>query len=364
MQREKRRLLDILPEVQTALSNTIKGWDGILTGAKNKLKKDLDKGKNFPQGVQTIDISKIWIDYSVQRDIKHKHVAKIIERFDPRICMPAAGVKLIWTDEQDRIYVYDGQHRLMACAILGIKEIQVCVIETEEKTFPAYAFEVCNDSGIAKASKEDIHRTLLYRWEHGTEEEREDPRVKKAHKIQTVFDECGIDLEGQRIRKSDKLKGDQPHFFSHFQYAHFGFDEAKASEMKKILTAIKTVYSDEEEIDQGLYIGLVDMVRIARSEQDLEDMPEGWMERLLRVIKQSTGNAKNFTQCTREQWQHHNGTAMEGPKGMCNTMREVFKKFASKEEYFNVPHHQNCKVGILDDNICARFQSMLSGQTA
>ena len=116
-------------------------------------------------------------------------------------------------------------------------------IETEEKTFPAYAFEVCNDSGIAKASKEDIHRTLLYRWEHGTDHEREDPRVKKAHKIQTVFDECEIDLEGQRIRKSDKLKGEKDHFFSHFQYAHFGFDEAKGQELKKILNAIKTVYN-------------------------------------------------------------------------------------------------------------------------
>ena len=237
----------------------------------------------------------------------------------------------------------------------------MCVIETEEKTFPAYAFEVCNDSGIAKASKEDIHRTLLYRWEHGTDHEREDPRVKKAHKIQTVFDECEIDLEGQRIRKSDKLKGEKDHFFSHFQYAHFGFDEAKGQELKKILNAIKTVYKDEEEIDQGLYIGLVDQVRIARSEQDLEDLPDDWMEKQLKVIKRATGNAKNFTQCTREQWQHHNGTAMEGPKGMCNTMREVFKKFADKEEYFNVPHHQNCKVGILDENICARFQAMLSG---
>ena len=251
MQREKRRLLDILPEVQTALANTVKGWDGILKGAKNKLQKDLDKGKNFPQGVQVIDIGKIWIDYSVQSDIKHKHVAKIIERFDPRICMPAAGVKLVNGTDDDRIFVYDGQHRLMVCAILGIKEIQVCVIETEEKTFPAYAFEVCNDSGIAKASKEDIHRTLLYRWEHGTDEEREDPRVRKAHKIQSVFDETGIDLEGQRIRKSEKLRGSQKHFFSHFQYAHFGYDEIGIVEMKNVLNAIKSVYDNEEEIDQG-----------------------------------------------------------------------------------------------------------------
>ena len=55
MQRKKRRLLDILPEVQTALASTIKGWDGILKGAKNKLNKDIKAGKNFPQGVQGID---------------------------------------------------------------------------------------------------------------------------------------------------------------------------------------------------------------------------------------------------------------------------------------------------------------------
>ena len=130
--------------------------------------------------------------------------------------------------------------------------------------------------------------------------------------------------------------------------------------MQKVLNAIKNVYADEEEIDQGLYIGLVDMIRIAKAEQELEDMPEGWMETVLKVIKRATGNAKNFTQCTREQWQHHNGTAMEGPRGMCNTMREVYKKYHDKEEYVNVPHHQNCKVGIIDDNICARFQAMLS----
>ena len=105
MKREKRKLLDILPEVQTALATSIKGWDGILKVAKNNLKKDLTAGKNFPQGVQAIDISKVWIDYSVQRDIKHKHVAKIIERFDPRICMPSAGVKLINSESSDAMYM-------------------------------------------------------------------------------------------------------------------------------------------------------------------------------------------------------------------------------------------------------------------
>ena len=42
-------------------------------------------------------------------------------------------------------------------------------------------------------------------------------------------------------------------------------------------------------------------------------------------------------------------------------MREVYKKYHDKEEYINVPHHQNCNVGIIDDNICARFEAMLNG---
>ena len=47
-------------------------------------------------------------------------MAKIIERFDPRICMPAAGVKLL-TEDSDKVYIYDGQHRLMVCALLGMQ---------------------------------------------------------------------------------------------------------------------------------------------------------------------------------------------------------------------------------------------------
>ena len=105
----------------------------------------------------------------------------------------------------------------MACAILGLKTIPVCIVVSNDATFPAYAFEVLNDSGIRKASKEDIHRVLLSRWRLGDATARADVKVKRAFRIQTIFDEVGIDLEGHKTRQSGKLKGKSNYFFSHFQ---------------------------------------------------------------------------------------------------------------------------------------------------
>jgi len=354
--REKRRLLDVLPEVITALNETIKGYPELEKRAQHNLLKNLQSGVTFPNGIIMTPIEQIWIDYSVQRDIKHKHVAKILDRFDPRICMPAAGVRIAG-DESDRIYVYDGQHRLVVLALLGIKQVPICVVETAELTFPAKAFEICNDSGIAKASKGDIHRTLLYRWEHGNDLDKDDPKVKNAKKMQSVFDECDIDLEDKRLRKSEALKGDSPHFFSHFLYAEKGIAEGREV-LKNILSAMKTVYKDEEEIDQGVYIGLLEMVKRARVDHMLDELPEGWMIDLLKVVKSALGTAEHTHKISQAQWQHTRGTSWDAPVAMCNVLREVFKLKASEElkQKIHPPFVANVNVGILDGNLHPQFR--------
>jgi len=353
--REKRRLLDVLPEVITALNNTVKGYSELAKRAQHKLTADINLGKNFPDGIITTPIEEIWIDYSVQRDIKHKHIAKMLDRFDPRICMPAAGVKI--KGEEDKIYVYDGQHRLVVLALLGIKEVPICIVKTSQPTFPAMAFEICNDSGIAKASKGDIHRTLLYRWNNGDDLDRDDSKVKSAYKMQSVFDECNIDLEEKRVRKSENLKGDSPYFFSHFDYAEKGIAEGR-DVLKNILTAIKTVYADEEEIDQGIFIGLLEMVKRARVDHMLDELPTGWMIDLLKVIKSSLGTAQHTHAVAKLQWQHTRGTSWDAPVAMCNILREVFKLKAndSLKQKIHPPFVANVNVGILDGNLHPQFR--------
>tara|TARA_B100000029_G_scaffold201954_1_gene200173 strand:+ start:1545 stop:2723 length:1179 start_codon:yes stop_codon:yes gene_type:complete len=349
-----RKLTDLQSEVENEL-NQIKGWQGTLLKSQSRVQTS---GIDFPAGVEHIDINNVYIDHQVQRNIDPKHVAKIIERFDKRICMPAAGVKRDFLD--GKVYVYDGQHRIMACAILGLKKIPVCIVVSNDATFPAYAFEVLNDSGIRKASKEDIHRVLLSRWRLGDATARADVKVKRAFRIQTIFDEVGIDLEGHKTRQSGKLKGNSNYFFSHFQYAYKGYEvleeRSRTGQLKNILSAIKEVYHDEPtgEIDQGLYIGLVEMCRLAYDNEDifgniLKD--PSWMKKLLEVIKKSTGIAKTFTQRSREQWVSVTGVGVDGPKTMAQIMYEVWTKFYKQHGYTQmiVPHQPDLDVGIIKD---------------
>tara|TARA_R110000803_G_C11970123_1_gene319633 strand:- start:652 stop:1794 length:1143 start_codon:yes stop_codon:yes gene_type:complete len=329
---------------------------------------------NFPKNVEKVSVDSVWIDHSVQRDIKAKHIKRMMDRFDPRLCMPAAAVT--HPDHPDRYMVYDGQHRIMTCHLLGITEVPVCVVSETNQAFPAYAFEICNDSGIAKASKEDIHRTLLHRWNVGDEHDREDAKVRLAHRVQEVFDSCGIDLEGQMTRKSAKKRGDNQHFFSHFQYAYLGYEELKRApgRLAGILNAIKTVYPDQEEIDQGLYIGLVEAVK--RGLKDPVDWAhivdkDQWMIDMLKVIRYATGpDAKNFTQESRKQWDHvTNGLPVEGSKTMLQIMYEVFKRFYKDAGCENIIiHDHDINVGIkqpwMDEekkkySISDSFKSML-----
>ena len=352
---EKIRLIDLLPDVEQKLDSDVKGWRASIAAYQKKVAE----GKAFPRGVELISIDNIWIDYSVQRDVKPKHVGNIMKKFDPRICMPAAGV--VFPDEgNDKIYIYDGQHRMVSCAMLGIKEIPVCIVETDDKTFPAMAFEICNDTGIAKASKEDIHRVLMHRWTNGNDEAREDPRVRLAYKIQSCFDVTGIDLEGHGTRKSKK-RGNNDYFFSHFQYAGKVYEGVGKDRLVEILANIKSVYADEEEINQGLFIGLSEMLKIANAQNDLAELPKDWMRRILTVVKRATGDATNFTQASRDQWKHHRGNT-DGGNGMAAIMREVFKANCTSQEYFVVPYVEKFAVGILDNNLCSRFKSMLDAQ--
>ena len=74
-----------------------------------------------------------------------------------------------------------------------------------------------------------------------------------------MFDECEIDLEPKRVRKSPGKCGPNKHYFSHFDYAYKGIKMSGEQGLKDALKAIKEVYGDEEggEINQGLFIGLM-----------------------------------------------------------------------------------------------------------
>ena len=301
--------------------------------------------------------SSISFNYGVQRDLRPLHVLKIMENFDPRVVRPIASALRNGT-----YYIFDGQHTAVALAVLGFLEIPLTWVETANPSFDALAFEILNDTGILRAGTEEIHRGLLYRWnqdELGTGD-RQEPRVKTAYQVDTLFKECNIDLEPKRVRKSPGKKGPNDHYFSHFDYAYKGLEMiGDIEQLRKILLAIKQYYPKEDggEINQGIYIGLVKMYALAREDGSTKFLPIDWIDKILSSLETVCGKkAEGIHSAAKKQWQHKRGTSWDAPVAMSTLMREVYVVCNPLDRTFNPPHEPKVNMGIMDGDICSEFK--------
>lgn len=283
----------------------------------------------FPISIM-IDIEDLWIDYEVQRDVIHKHIIKIMRTWDSRICSPGSACR-IGTDPN--IYLYDAQHRTIAAGILGFTSLPCAVVETDDPNFASLAFEMLNDTGVKRLNPGDLHRNALVRYKNGIK----DSKVVNARIMQDQFDRCGIDLQDKGLRSSATLCGDNDKFFSHFKYAQKGIDISNTGKVLfDILSAIKTVFPNQEEIDQGVYIGLYELHRIS-STNTADKLPAGWMETLLASIKPTFKSSTIVHAKAKVQWAHKNpGATWSAPSAMSNFMREVHIRNNGK---LNLPTH-------------------------
>ena len=215
-----RMLVDVVNEVRKEAPDDVPNWSKRYAEAIVNLKNQLRDGKSLPKGVEDHPLKDFAFNYSVQRDVRATHVMNIMKKFDPRVCCPVSAVK---RSDSDILYIFDGQHRAVALSLLGYKSIPVTIVETDQPAFDAEAFEIVNDSGILRAGTEEIHRCLLHRYKMG---EIETERVATAHKVQQIFDQCKIDLEPKRVRKSPGKCGPNKHYFSHFDYDYKGIKMA------------------------------------------------------------------------------------------------------------------------------------------
>ena len=164
-QRLAKKLVDILPEIKNNLQQEF----GITEQHLVQFKQKIDNSKlRFPKNVEWEPVETIWIDYEVQRDVILKHVVNIMRKFDPRVCMPAAGVKIIKDGAWDgKLFTYDGQHRIVTLALLGYDSVPCCPVETDDPAFASYAFELLNDTGVKRLTPADLHRNSLTRYKLG-----------------------------------------------------------------------------------------------------------------------------------------------------------------------------------------------------
>jgi hypothetical protein len=334
-----RKLTDVIAEVEKQLQAhygvTQKELDAWRARARALSHK-------FPVS-SMIEIEDLWIDYEVQRDVLHKHIINIMRKWDPRICSPGSACRF---GGKPPIYLYDAQHRTIAAGLLGFTEIPCAVVETTDPNFASYAFEMLNDTGVKRLTPGDLHRNALVRYKNGSR----DVKVVHARTMQDQFDAVGIDLQDKGSRASDNLRGDNDYFFSHFKYAQKGIEVDNSGKVLfEILTAIKETFPVGDEIDQGVYIGLLELHKLARTENS--SLPVGWMKTLLSNIKKTFKASEVIHSKAKIQWAHVNpGGTWTAPTAMSNFMRELYIRNGGTK--LNLPYHgEGAKMGITDGNI-------------
>ena len=334
-----RKLTDVADEVKKTL-----------VAHFNVSQQDLDNWKTrafmsphtFPQS-NMVPISSLYIDYEVQRDVIHDHVKNIMKKWDPRICSPVSACQVTGKKTID---TYDGQHRTIAAAILGYEELPGAVVHTNDPNFPSFAFEMLNDSGVRRLSPGDLHRNALVRYKNGSR----DIKNVRARVMQDQFDALGIDLEDKGTRKSATLRGDNDYFFSHFKYAQKGIElDDKGKVLYNILESIKETFQMQEEIDQGVFIGLYELHRLSHT--NIKDqLPDGWMKEVLAKCKKTFKSSHLLHSKAKVQWEYsHPGAGWNAPLAMSNFIRELYIYNGGK---INLTYHgEGSKVGIESGNI-------------
>jgi len=321
--RPTKNLQDVIAEVRQTLINEY-GYSEEKFAA---LRQRVDStGHDFPEGVPWLKNTVVHFDYQVQRDIRYKNLIQIIENFDPRLARISEACVV---SGEDQIKVYDGQHTTVGMGILGYKEVPVKVVYTDDPSFPSYAFEMLNETGIAKLTPGDLHRNRLTRFALGNRE----LKTVQARKLQDAFDFCEIDLCDKNTRKSMGTQQRKTWFFSHFKFAQKGIELDKTGQvLRDILEAIISNYPDDEEVNQDLYIGLYELARL----DEFNMLPAGWMnDVLVKVAKayprstmfSSTGQASSLfkNQCKIQVEHISPGRAWSAPQMMSNFLREVYE---------------------------------------
>jgi hypothetical protein len=175
-----------------------------------------------------------------------------------------------------------------------------------------------------------------------------DIKVKRARTLQDQFDKLGIDLQDKGSRASDNLRGSNDYFFSHFKYAYKAIEvDEKGSVLFGVLSAIKEVFPLQEEIDQGVFIGLNEIERLCGTNN--VKLPVGWMKTLLESVKQTFKSSALVHAKAKVQWEHVKpGSTWSAPSAMSNFLRELHLRNGGT---LAIPYHgDGAKMGIEEGN--------------
>jgi hypothetical protein len=146
------------------------------------------------------DLMKLVKNAAKQRDVFLKHIFEdVVFRFNPGLVFPGVGRM----DSQGWLYVNDGQHRILACIILGIENVPISYSKSDDEYWDVSQYAAINIHSLS-ASEFDKYRIRVQRYlasiEAGIATEEEDHISYELHEL---FE----DLEITVAEKSDKSLG-------------------------------------------------------------------------------------------------------------------------------------------------------------
>lgn len=135
-----------------------------------------------------------------QRDVFLRHIFKdIIFRFNPGLVFPAIGRMT----SKGLLFVNDGQHRTLACIILGIQTVPISFVNSDDEYWDVAQYATINIHSLS-SSEYDKYRIRVQRYlaskDAGYPIEPED---ELSYELYDLFE----DLEITVIEKSDKSQG-------------------------------------------------------------------------------------------------------------------------------------------------------------
>lgn len=324
MTRLVKKFTEVVEEVRIQLEAEF----GITSEQIDAMRARVDaNGHSFPIGSYMTETDTLFLDYEVQRSAIAKHILNIMKNYDPRLCTPASACQV---QDEDIVTLYDGQQRSIATSLLGFTSVPATVVETDDAAFPSYAFEMLNETGIARLTPGDMHRNALTRYRLGSR----DIRNVKARTLQDQFDNNGVDLQDKKSRNSPTLRGNNTYFMSHFKYAYKGIEiDQSGNVLNDILTAIRTVFPLQEEVDQGCFIGLYELARL----DTRQELTGDWMVQVLNASRNQFNSSATTHAKAKMQWAYVNpGATWSAPSAMANFLREVYLLDNSK---LDLPYH-------------------------
>jgi hypothetical protein len=343
--RISRPLIDVVNDarrdIKAALNLSDKQFDSMMQQIRAKM---LAQNLTFARGMHFESVDNVWLDYEVQRNVIIKHLIDILKKFDIRIIEPAATANFVGkalTKEpwrKDKLFAYNGQHRCILLCLLGYTSVPVIINDTDDLAFPSVAFVINNHSGIKKVGKPDLHQNWLYQHKLGLSTNE----TELAFNVQKAFDNANV-----RLLESSKAKTISDYWFSHFDYAYKSASTDKtAATTKQILDAITIAWPADQEIDQGVFIGLYYMNSIVKSLN--KKMPKNWMQDITEKCAISFASSHDCHDAAKRQWQYFVGSAWSAPQGVFKFMREVYMLNGGK---IVIPS-ENLDIGVLAKTWC------------